>query len=77
MLFIACTAWMLMESNCPRHSVNCLCDQRPCLAGLEQNGMLLHQSPYLPTCKERPMKGCLRRRNQATLHVLYASQCDL
>ena len=23
------------------------------------------------------MKGCLRLRNQATLHVLYASQCGL
>ena len=23
------------------------------------------------------MKGCLQLRNQATLHVLYASQCDL
>ena len=58
-------------------AVNCLCDLRPCLAELEKNGMLLHQSPYLPTCKERPMKGCLRRMNQATLHVLYDSQCDL
>ena len=30
-----------------------------------------------PPVKQRPMKGCLRLRNQATLHVLYAAQCDL
>ena len=35
---------------------------------------------YLPTylpVQQRQMKGCLRRRNQATLQVLYPSQCDL
>ena len=26
-------------------AVNCLCDQRPCLAGLAKSGMLLH--PYV------------------------------
>ena len=30
-----------------------VCDLRPCLAGHEKNGMLLHQSPYLPTCKAK------------------------
>ena len=38
-------------------AVNCLCDQRPCLAGLEKDGMLLHQSPYLPTCKAKANEG--------------------
>ena len=38
-------------------AVNCLCDQRPCLAGQEINGMLLHQSPYLPTCKAKANEG--------------------
>ena len=38
-------------------AVNCLCDQRPCLAGLEKNGTLLHQSPYLPTCKAKANEG--------------------
>ena len=42
-----------MESDsllCHRQrGVTCLCDLRPCLAGHETNGMLLHQSPYLPT----------------------------
>ena len=33
--------------------------------------------PTCPPVKQRPMKGCLQLRNQATLHVLYASQCDL
>ena len=33
--------------------------------------------PTCPAVKQRPMKRCLRRRDQATLHVLYASQCDL
>ena len=33
--------------------------------------------PTCPPVKQRPMKGCLRLRNQARLHVLYASQCDL
>ena len=50
-----CTAQMSMESDsllCHRQrGVTCLCDLRPCLAGHEKNGMLLHQSPYLPTCK--------------------------
>ena len=31
--------------------VFCLCDLRPCLAGHKK--MLLHQSPYLPTCKTK------------------------
>ena len=35
----------------------CLCDLRPCLAGHEKNGMLLHQSPYLPTCKAKANEG--------------------
>ena len=53
--------------GCPRSSsalatsgggaVNCLCDLRPCLAGQEKNGMLLHQSPYLPTCKAKANEG--------------------
>ena len=30
---------------------------RPCLAGQEKNGMLLHQSPYLPTCKAKANEG--------------------
>ena len=38
-------------------AVNCLCDQRRCLAGQEKNGMLLHQSPYLPTCKAKANEG--------------------
>ena len=38
-------------------AVNCLCDMRPCLAGQEKNGMLLHQSPYLPTCKAKANEG--------------------
>ena len=33
--------------------------------------------PTCPPVKQRPIRGCLRLRNQATLHVLYASQCDL
>ena len=33
--------------------------------------------PTCPPVKQRQMKGCLRRINQATYHVLYASQCDL
>ena len=33
--------------------------------------------PTCPPVKQRQMKGCLWRRNQATLHVLYASQCEL
>ena len=37
--------------------MNCLCDQRPCLAGQEKDGMLLHQSPYLPTCKAKANEG--------------------
>ena len=36
-----------------RSAVACLCDLRPCLAGHEKIGMLLHGSPYLPTCKTK------------------------
>ena len=60
MLF-ACTAQMSKESDsllCHRQrGVICLCDLRPCLAGHEKNGMLLHQSPYLPTCKAKANEG--------------------
>ena len=74
-----CKAQMSIESDsllCHRQrGVTCLCDLRPCLAGHKKR--LLHQSPYLPTCRQRQMKGRLRRRNQATLQVLYPSQCDL
>ena len=38
-------------------AVNCLCHQRPCLAGQEKNGTLLHQSPYLLTCKAKANEG--------------------
>ena len=58
-------------------AVNCLCDQRPCLAGQEKNERCCTNHPTCPPVKQRPMKRCLRLRNQATLHVLYASQCDL
>ena len=55
------TAQMSMESDsllCHRQrGVICLCDLRPCLAGHEKNGMLLHQSPYLPTCKAKANEG--------------------
>ena len=54
----------------------CLCDLRPCLAGHEKSGMLLHQSAYLPTCKAKANEGVFAAE-EATLHVLYASQCDL
>ena len=40
-----------------RVGVICLCDLRPCIAGQEKNGMLLHQSPYLPTCKAKANEG--------------------
>ena len=40
-----------------RGGVTCLCDLRPCLAGHEKNGMLLHQSSYLPTCKTKANEG--------------------
>ena len=44
-----------MESDsllCHRlRGVTCLCDLRPCLAGHKKR--LLHQSPYLPTCKAK------------------------
>ena len=47
-----CKAQMSMKSDsllCHRRSgVTCLCDLRPCLAGHKK--MLLHHSPYLPTC---------------------------
>ena len=33
--------------------------------------------PTCPPVKQRQMRGRLRRRNQATLQVLYPSQCDL
>ena len=50
-----CKAQMSMESDsllCHRRSrVTCLCDLRPCLAGHKK--MLLHHSPYLPTCKTK------------------------
>ena len=56
MLF-ACTAQMSMKSDSllyhRQRGVTCLCDLRPCLAGLEKSGMLLHQSPYPPTCKAK------------------------
>ena len=56
-----CTAQMSMESDsllCHRQrGVTCLCDLRPCLAGHEKNGMQLHQSPYLPTCKAKANEG--------------------
>ena len=49
-----CKAQMSMKSDsllCHRRSgVTCLCDLRPCLAGHKKK-MLLHHSPYLPTCK--------------------------
>ena len=38
-------------------AVNCLCDKRPCLAGQEKIATLLHQSPYLPTCKAKANVG--------------------
>ena len=34
-----------------------MCDERPCLPGLEKNGMLLQQSPYLPTCRAKANGG--------------------
>ena len=40
-----------------RGGVICLCYLRPCLAGQGKNGMLLHQSPYLPTCKAKANEG--------------------
>ena len=50
-----CKAQMSMKSDsllCHRRSgVTCLCDLRPCLAGHKK--MLLHHSPYLPTCKTK------------------------
>ena len=59
-------------------AVSCLCDQRPCLAGQEiKMGRCCTNHRTCPPVKQRPMKDCLRLRNQATLHVLYASQCDL
>ena len=33
--------------------------------------------PTCPPVKQRQMKRRLRRRNEATLHLLYASQSDL
>ena len=52
---LACKAQMSMKSDsllCHRRSgVTCLCDLRPCLAGHKK--MLLHHSPYLPTCKTK------------------------
>ena len=50
-----CKAQMSIKSDsllCHRRSgVTCLCDLRPCLAGHKK--MLLHHSPYLPTCKTK------------------------
>ena len=50
-----CKAQMSVKSDsllCHRRSgVTCLCDLRPCLAGHKK--MLLHHSPYLPTCKTK------------------------
>ena len=47
---------MSMKSDsllCHRRSgVTCLCDLRRCLA-VHKKKMLLHQSPYLPTCKTK------------------------
>ena len=80
MLF-ACTAQMSKESDsllCHRQrGVICLCDLRPCLAGHEKMVCCCTNHPTCPPVKQRQMKGRLRRRNQATLHVLYASQSDL
>ena len=45
--------------------------------GKKKKGRCCTNHPTCPPVKQRPMKGCLRLRNQATLHVLYASQCDL
>ena len=50
-----------------------LCDQRPCLAGQEKSERCCTNHPYLPTCKAKADGLGLRRRNQASLHVLYAS----
>ena len=48
-------------------AVDCLCDQRPCLAGQEKNGMLLHQSPYLPTCKAKANEGVFVAEEQSVM----------
>ena len=48
-------AWRFPAESVTR--VTCLCDLRPCLAGHEKNGMLLHRSPYLPTCKAKTNEG--------------------
>ena len=45
--------------------------------GKKKMGRCCTNHPTCPPVKQRQMKGCLRLRNQATLHVLYASQCDL
>ena len=75
-----CKAQMSMKSDsllCHRRSgVTCLCDLRPCLAGHKKKGCCTNH-PTCPPVKQRQMEGRLRQRNQATLQVLYPSQCDL
>ena len=50
-----------MESNCPRHSWR-RCSElfvwsAPLFSRARKNGMLLHQSPFLPTCKAKANEG--------------------
>ena len=53
------------------------CVQRPCLAGQKKNNRCCTNHPDLPTCKPEANDLGLRRRNQDSLHVLYASQAAL
>ena len=39
--------------------------------------MLLHHSPYLPTCKTKAYERAFAAEKQGTLQVLYPSQCAL
>ena len=54
-------AWMSMESNCPRHSsLRCsylIVGSAPLFSRARKKGTLLHQSPYLPTCKAKANGG--------------------
>ena len=58
---MACTAWMSMELNCPRHSwLRCsklIVGSAPLFSRARKKGTLLHQSPYLPTCKAKANEG--------------------
>ena len=73
----ACTASMMIRSDCPRHSRLRYSFFVVICAAWFSAAAKCTNSPYLPTFKAKADELGKQQRNQASLHALYASQADL